>query len=880
MYGLWADDPTRRESRRRLSRTPVRRLRRGTSRTSERPRTPQRPDRHGGRARRTTRRRRGSGRSSDRPADHERPRGGPLPGPAAPEGAPDPSPPAGWPRRRLAGGAAAHLRCVRVGLRARLGLRATRPDHGGLRAQRRRRDRRRLLLPLLPDPAQPVSTRMAALLGLLRDGGPRQRRLGLVRSRAPAGSAEPRPGRPLLPLLRPARHHRPPRARQAAGDQGGLGLPRPRLMADRGLAPHDLLEPRPRPHRTVPGARRRARGALARLPAPRHRAGQHGPGAALQTILGQPHRGEHGYRRARPDRHVRRAVHLAAAARELPIGPAAGRRLVRGLPAPRLRPLGRALAPAHGSRDGARARAGRDPRGRADHHPADRRIAGRPHAVSRRRRLHPGNSLQRAERAERRPRRALHGGHRRPRPRRPPGHHAPGQHHPHPGAGPEGEPLPLPGPGLQRRHHDRRPERHPAVREPGRRRGLRPRRRRARGLRTGLADTPRGPRPGRPRGAQVPRRQPRRGAHHPHRVPLPVGQRRLAERGIHRQPPPRRPHLQQQGRHRTGPPPGAAAAQRRARPAHRPAQPRAVHPERQPGPDRPQGDRPRHGRALHRPRRLQGRQRHHRPPGRRRTAHPGGAQTPGRGARGRHRLPARRRRVRGSHRRRRDQGPGRQGAAHLRTGRPAADHPLPALHHRRQRRTRRGLHRRRVRRTGHRRGRVAAQRRPRDVPRQGRGQGARRAVRPADAGRRRPQGAARHPTALRPARRRVRPAPPAGGLPRRRPDHRGRRTGPLALGPGHPLHARRVPAGVRGRARQRRRERQGERPRGRAGPLDARRGRQAGRRARALRARGPGDRPHERAPPAGPLHAPRLHRGAPDTARPALRGAHHRAGRQ
>ena len=54
-----------------------------------------------------------------------------------------------------------------------------------------------------------------------------------------------------------------------------------------------------------------------------------------------------------------------------------------------------------------------------------------------------------------RPRRALHGLHGRARPRRPAGHHAAGQHQSDAGTGPEGEPLPLPGPGLQRRHHDR-----------------------------------------------------------------------------------------------------------------------------------------------------------------------------------------------------------------------------------------------------------------------------------------------------------------------------------------------------------------------------------------------------------------------------------------
>ena len=110
--------------------------------------------------------------------------------------------------------------------------------------------------------------------------------------------------------------------------------------------------------------------------------------------------------------------------------------------------------------------------------------------------------------------------------RRPPGHHAARQHRPHPGAGAEGEPLPVPGAGLQRRHHDRRADRHAAVRQPGRRR----------------ASTDGTPRiwsaPSLPR-SSIPKdlgrvvhevrrflaASPAGRAHHPHRVPLPIRRR-------------------------------------------------------------------------------------------------------------------------------------------------------------------------------------------------------------------------------------------------------------------------------------------------------------------------------------------------------------------
>ena len=84
-------------------------------------------------------------------------------------------------------------------------------------------------------------------------------------------------------------------------------------------------------------------------------------------------------RRARPDRDVRRPVHLAAAAQQLPLGPAARRRLVRRLAAPGVRALG-GSAGAGGCGRGAHARGARAPagqRGGARATPAPRAPAGR-----------------------------------------------------------------------------------------------------------------------------------------------------------------------------------------------------------------------------------------------------------------------------------------------------------------------------------------------------------------------------------------------------------------------------------------------------------------------------------------------------------------------
>ncbi len=454
------------------------------------------------------------------------------------------------------------LRGLRRGCRVRLGLGETRADHGRLRAERRRRCRRRVLLRLRPQPPDPVSARLDAVRPLLGHGLPGQSGLGLVRGRAGRRRAQSELRRPVLPVLRAARHRGTPGARQTAGDQGRLGLSRPGRLADRRLPAHPRVEPRPRPGRPGRGTGRRAHRAVTGVPAARHRPGQHGARAALPALGGEPVRGQHRDRRARADRDVRRPVHLPAAARRLPLRPAARRGLVRRLAAPGVRPVDRAARrPARAG--GTHARGPRAPAGAARRAgppapapaerrarpvsalPADRRFPRRAHAVPRRRRVHPGHPLQRPQRPQRRPCRADHRGHRGARARRAPGHHAARQHHPHPGTGAEGEPLPLPGTGIQRRHHDRRAQRHPPLRLPGRRRGVRPPRGGPGGDGTGRAHPPGGPGPRRARGAALPRRQPGRGTHHPDRVPLPLRRRRLAERRVDRQPAPRRPHLQQ-----------------------------------------------------------------------------------------------------------------------------------------------------------------------------------------------------------------------------------------------------------------------------------------------------------------------------------------------
>ncbi len=231
----------------------------------------------------------------------------------------------------------------------RLGVRPGRAHHGRLRPRRRRPGRGGLLFPLRTRAREPLPARLAAVRGLLRDGGLRERRLGLVRSGAGPRGPLALGRRLLLPLLRPAGHRRPARPGQTPCHPGRLGVPRARLLAHRRLAAHALLEPGPRAHRAFPGRERGPRRPLPRLPAARHRAGQYGARVALPAFQRQPRGGQHRDSRPRHDRAVRRAVHLAPAARELPLGPAPRRRLVRRLAAPRRAP-GRAPQGAAGSR--------------------------------------------------------------------------------------------------------------------------------------------------------------------------------------------------------------------------------------------------------------------------------------------------------------------------------------------------------------------------------------------------------------------------------------------------------------------------------------------------------------------------------------------------
>lgn len=238
------------------------------------------------------------------------------------------------------------LRGLRRRCRARLGFAVRRQDHGRLRAERRRGRRRRLLLPLRPRTPRPLSAGLAALRPLLGDGVPGQSGLGVVRGRAPGAGAQPQLRGSVLPVLRPARHRGAPRAGQATGDQGRLDLPGPGRLADRRFAADPGLEPGARPGGQGRGrVQRGARRALGGLPAARHRPRQHGARPALPAVARLQIRRQHRHRRARPDRGVRRPVHLAAAAQQLPLRAVARRGLVRRLPAARVRPLGRAPSP-------------------------------------------------------------------------------------------------------------------------------------------------------------------------------------------------------------------------------------------------------------------------------------------------------------------------------------------------------------------------------------------------------------------------------------------------------------------------------------------------------------------------------------------------------
>ena len=415
----------------------------------------------------------------------------------------------------------------------------------------------------------------------------------------------PSPRRPLLPLLRAARHRRTARPRQAPRHQGRLGLSGAGLLADRRLAAHALLEPRARPHRALATPRGRA------SPAPRSRwpircwtscwsawcsrctsGARHVNRSAVNTAIARP----------RPDRAVRRPVHLAAAAARLPLRPAARRRLVRRLAAPRVRPLG--CEPAQETTLSSSARPRAPPAVRSPvRWPRSRRISPPPSApwassttsstaaastawcvftgctvvlalVVRQGIMLLDNITLTQELAQKENhfRSLVQGSSDVIMIAAPNGilrYVSPAA------AGVYGRDAEeLVGSELASIIHPEDLGR--VVHE----------------VRRFLAAPP------------------SRGAHHPDRVPLQVRRRRLAQRRVHRQPPPGRPHPQQPGRHRTGPAAGPVAAQRRARPAHRPAQPRPVHRAGPPGARRPPRRRPRHRRALHRPRRLQGGQRH------------------------------------------------------------------------------------------------------------------------------------------------------------------------------------------------------------------------------------------------------------------------------
>ena len=300
MHGLWTNDPTRRG--RRGPGAPA------THEPAQRPRQPR------------------GGRHREQRTPEACARAAPGHGTRADRVSPVSSPGAAVPAAAAGGGAGlARSSCSRccaaatpsgprsAGARAELAL--FMGDFGLSAAAARRR---RLLLPRTPAAARSrfrPAWLLFALSSAMAVAG--QRRLGLVRGRAPRARCRARQLADLFfLLLRPARHRRPAGARQAARHQGRLGLPGAGLLADRRLAAHAVLEPRARPRRALRRAERRPYRALARLPAAGHRPGQHGARAALPAFARQPLGGQHRDRRARPDRDVRRPVHLAPAARE------------------------------------------------------------------------------------------------------------------------------------------------------------------------------------------------------------------------------------------------------------------------------------------------------------------------------------------------------------------------------------------------------------------------------------------------------------------------------------------------------------------------------------------------------------------------------------
>ena len=232
MHGLWTNDPTRRGRRRRPWRTAARR------RDHDGSPAPRHSAAGGTRT------------------------GAPDPDPGGADGGPVSAPGSGasaaadgglrrraraWSRSSSSPWSAAGYA---VGAALGWGSPRSRPDHGRLRAQRRGGHS-----PPSPASSTPARRRAASGPPGCCSRSPRpwpplgNAGLGLVRGR-------PRTGRCPAPLadlffllLRAARHRGSAGPRQAPGDQGGLGLPRPRRLADRRLAAHPLLEPRARPAR-------------------------------------------------------------------------------------------------------------------------------------------------------------------------------------------------------------------------------------------------------------------------------------------------------------------------------------------------------------------------------------------------------------------------------------------------------------------------------------------------------------------------------------------------------------------------------------------------------------------------------------------------------
>ena len=214
MHGLWTNDPTRRGRRRR---------------PWHQPRAARPPRRHGGHHR--PHHRGHSSREACAPgapgpagprsgADREGPVSSPSSSTTTLDGALRPGPRPGRcadPTAGLRGGSSlVHqlllaLVCAGYAARcgARLGLARSRPVHGRLRPQRRGGRRRRVLLPLRPQPSGPLPPGLAAVRALLGHGG-RSATWSGAGTRSCSGRAVPSPRYADLffLLLRAARHRR------------------------------------------------------------------------------------------------------------------------------------------------------------------------------------------------------------------------------------------------------------------------------------------------------------------------------------------------------------------------------------------------------------------------------------------------------------------------------------------------------------------------------------------------------------------------------------------------------------------------------------------------------------------------------------------------